>query len=460
MDFGCSSGRVLRHFLTESREQGWKLTGVDVSARRIEWLRRNFPSEFQVYTGSILPVLPFESNSFDVIYGLSVFTHMKFLWDMWILELRRVLKPGGLLIQSIHTESAWTFFAQHSHEDWARAALGPMIIDQKQLPCDFVYYGNIGESQVFWTQKIAQEFWSRYLSDVKVYPPPKKYSYQDWIIGRKADNRRHTGPSSLNETVETTVNGANAVSSSEPVTSAVRTLRVREGDLRPPAIFKVEQDFSQYGEQKIILDFFSRVTSQFSRYCVDVGAYDGVIGSNSRALFLNGWGGAVVEPDPKTFARLRALYADRADITCVRRALSDQYRENVIMNFARGPANTAEEDKWKYAQVSTLHDYFAASYEKNFGYIYEPATVTTDTLTNVLREVGAPTDLGFLTIDCEGEDLKIIKELEFESFRPRLICVEADDNSRNLYSAVIEPKGYALLSYTVANAFFALKDHS
>jgi hypothetical protein len=68
--------------------------------------------------------------------------------------------------------------------------------------------------------------------------------------------------------------------------------------------------------------------------------------------------------------------------------------------------------------------------------------------------------LGFLTIDCEGEDLKIIKELEFESFRPRLICVEADDNSRNLYSAVIEPKGYALLSYTVANAFFALKDHS
>jgi FkbM family methyltransferase len=378
---------------------------------------------------------------------------------MWILELRRVLKPGGVLIQSIHTEGAWSFFAQHSHEDWARGALGPMIIDQKQLPYDFVYYGNIGESQVFWKQKIAQEFWSRYLSDVKIYPPPERYSYQDWIIGRKADDSRHTDPARLNGTVETKVNFGDAGLSSQPVQSGISS-PAASAVRRERAIFKVERDFSQYGEQKIILDFFSRVTSQFSTYCVDIGAYDGVVGSNSRALFLNGWGGAVVEPDPKTFARLQALYADRTDITCVRKALSDQYRENVVMKFARGPANTAEEDKWKYAQVSTLHDYFAASYEKNFGYVYEPATVTTDTLNNVLRHVGAPRDLGFLTIDCEGEDLKIIKELDFDSFRPLLICVEADDNSRNLYSAVIEPNGYVLLSYTVANAFFALKNHS
>jgi ubiquinone/menaquinone biosynthesis C-methylase UbiE len=128
MDFGCSSGRVLRHFLPEMREHGWKLIGVDVSARRIEWMRRNFPPDFQVYTGSILPILPFESNSVDVIYGLSVFTHMKFLWDMWLLELRRVLKPGGLLIQTVHTENAWNFFAQHGHLDWARSALGQWLL--------------------------------------------------------------------------------------------------------------------------------------------------------------------------------------------------------------------------------------------------------------------------------------------------------------------------------------------
>ena len=126
MDFGCSSGRVLRHFVPEMKEHGWKVSGVDVSARRIEWMRRNFPPEFQVYTGMALPHLPFESNSFDVIYGLSVFTHLKYLWDPWLLELRRVLKPGGLLIQTIHTENAWAFFHKHGQEDWARNALGPL----------------------------------------------------------------------------------------------------------------------------------------------------------------------------------------------------------------------------------------------------------------------------------------------------------------------------------------------
>jgi len=185
MDFGCSSGRVLRHFRSEIQKYGWRLTGVDVSARRIEWLRRYFPPEFQVYTGTVLPILPFESNSFDAIYGVSVFTHIKFLWDMWLLELRRVLKPGGVLIQSIHTEHAWDFFARHGNEDWARDALGQMIVDNKLMPADFVYYGDIDKNQVFWKKEIAVAFWSRYFRDVQIYPPPERYSYQDWVVARK-----------------------------------------------------------------------------------------------------------------------------------------------------------------------------------------------------------------------------------------------------------------------------------
>lgn len=185
MDFGCSSGRVLRHFYADAGPRNWKLTGVDVSARRIEWMRRNFPQEIQVYTGSALPILPFESNSFDVIYGMSVFTHIKYLWDTWLLELRRVLKPGGMLIQSIHTEHAWRFFAEHRKEPWARAALGPMIIHHAELPEDFVYFGDLEKNQVFWKKDIAVEFWGRYLRDVRVLPPPERYSYQSWIIGQK-----------------------------------------------------------------------------------------------------------------------------------------------------------------------------------------------------------------------------------------------------------------------------------
>ena len=185
MDFGCSSGRILRHFYTEGKHQHWKLTGVDVSARRIEWMRRHFPQDIQVYTGSFLPSMPFESNSFDVIYGMSVFTHIKYLWDFWLLELRRILKPGGMLIQSIHTEHAWKYFVEHSNEAWARDSLGSMIVDHPEMPADFVYYGNLDKNQVFWRKNIAMSFWGRYFRDVKVFAPPERYSYQNWVVALK-----------------------------------------------------------------------------------------------------------------------------------------------------------------------------------------------------------------------------------------------------------------------------------
>ncbi|MCI0723371.1 MAG: FkbM family methyltransferase [Acidobacteria bacterium] len=222
--------------------------------------------------------------------------------------------------------------------------------------------------------------------------------------------------------------------------------------------FNVDRDFSQYDEQRIILDFFSHCRRGFNEYCVDAGAYDGIVGSNSRALFLNGWRGVVIEPNPRVFARLRALYANRPDIACMQTALSDRRQEKVAMKFSTGPAGTTEEDKWKYAQVSTLHDAFAASYERDFGYVYETSTVSTDTLTNVLQQARAPKDIGFLCIDCEGEDLKIVRELDLENFRPLLFCVEADDNSRRLFAEIIEPHGYVLHAYTVANAFFRARD--
>ncbi|MGH2449391.1 MAG: class I SAM-dependent methyltransferase [Chloroflexota bacterium] len=185
MDFGCSSGRILRHFYPDMKTNQWRVTGVDVSARRIEWMRRNFPREFQVYTGSVLPVVPFEDNTFDVIYGMSVFTHIKYLWDLWLLELRRVLRPGGVLIQSVHTEYAWDYFVDHANDPGVRDSLGPMIINHKQMPSEFVYYGDLDKNQVFWKKATVVEFWGRYFDDVKVYPPPERYSYQNWVVAKK-----------------------------------------------------------------------------------------------------------------------------------------------------------------------------------------------------------------------------------------------------------------------------------
>jgi hypothetical protein len=49
---------------------------------------------------------------------------------------------------------------------------------------DYLYYGDVSVSQVFWKKEIAREFWSRYLDVVDILPPPK-HSFQDWMICRK-----------------------------------------------------------------------------------------------------------------------------------------------------------------------------------------------------------------------------------------------------------------------------------
>src|SRR5205809_932972 len=51
-----------------------------------------------------LPHLPFEDNYFDLIYSGSVFTHISDLADAWLLELRRVLRPDGMLYITVHDD--------------------------------------------------------------------------------------------------------------------------------------------------------------------------------------------------------------------------------------------------------------------------------------------------------------------------------------------------------------------
>jgi SAM-dependent methyltransferase len=184
LDFGCSSGRVLRHFEAECKDRKWKLYGCDIQARAIQWIRQYLPKHFIVVNTSTLPHLPFEDRTFDFIYGISVFTHTKYQWDAWFMELKRVMKPGGLMVQTIHTENAWRFYAGHKQENWVRENHCARVYENSEMDVDFLYYGDACISQVFWKKRIAEAYWGRYFDVLEIRDPPE-YSFQDWGIGRK-----------------------------------------------------------------------------------------------------------------------------------------------------------------------------------------------------------------------------------------------------------------------------------
>ena len=101
LDFGCGCGRVTRWW----SDFDGRVSGSDVSAPAIEWCRANLPfARFE--QNALAPPLVFEDESFDLVYALSVFTHLTAdLQTAWRDELRRVLRPGGLLLLTTHGRS-------------------------------------------------------------------------------------------------------------------------------------------------------------------------------------------------------------------------------------------------------------------------------------------------------------------------------------------------------------------
>ncbi len=102
LDFGCASGRIIRHLVNFS--ETCEIWGTDISGDCISWCQQNLSPPFHFFMATTHPHLPFEDGYFDLIYAGSVFTHIDDLADAWFLELRRILKPGGLAYITIQEQ--------------------------------------------------------------------------------------------------------------------------------------------------------------------------------------------------------------------------------------------------------------------------------------------------------------------------------------------------------------------
>jgi len=97
IDVGCGIG--LGH--AEISESVGELNGVDVSTESIEIAKSNNPKAYyETYDGE---KLPFENNTFDCAYAICVLHHVpKDKRQLFVDEMNRVLKPGGLMIVIEH----------------------------------------------------------------------------------------------------------------------------------------------------------------------------------------------------------------------------------------------------------------------------------------------------------------------------------------------------------------------
>ena len=99
LDFGCGAGRVLRHFAPETDR--CEFHGCDIDESAIAWAGKHLSPPFNLFLSGEMTPLERPSASFDLIWATSVFTHLPHeTWSSWMLELHRLLRPGGILVAS------------------------------------------------------------------------------------------------------------------------------------------------------------------------------------------------------------------------------------------------------------------------------------------------------------------------------------------------------------------------
>jgi SAM-dependent methyltransferase len=106
LDFGCSSGRVLRVLAAAFPDVHW--LGCDPNAEAIAWAQATFP-QLECFVSANEPPLPLSDAALDLVYAISIWSHFApELGRRWFEEMRRVIRPGGHLVFTTH---GWTSLA-------------------------------------------------------------------------------------------------------------------------------------------------------------------------------------------------------------------------------------------------------------------------------------------------------------------------------------------------------------
>jgi SAM-dependent methyltransferase len=98
LDWGAGAGRLVRHFVDEAT-QG-RVIAADIDEPSIEWIREHL-APVEALLVDEKPGIDLGDASVDLVSGFSVMTHVADHWAGWLLEIRRILKPGGLALLSV-----------------------------------------------------------------------------------------------------------------------------------------------------------------------------------------------------------------------------------------------------------------------------------------------------------------------------------------------------------------------
>lgn len=187
--------------------------------------------------------------------------------------------------------------------------------------------------------------------------------------------------------------------------------------------------YSQAGQDQWVLEM---TKNKKSGYFVDLGAYDGVNYSNTFYLEKNlGWNGICVEADPLNYKELTR----NRNCVC----------ENVAVNDYTGFVNFSSSDMGgKIVNNSDI-------------------VITCDLLENILIRNQSPEFIDYLSIDIEGNEIKVLEKFPFNRWKFGLITVEHNlycegDYNKIRIMEILTNNGYRVERENVSHEGYPFED--
>jgi len=203
--------------------------------------------------------------------------------------------------------------------------------------------------------------------------------------------------------------------------------------------------YSQYGEDDLIDKYLD--ISKPGLY-IDIGAGDPIELSNTYKLYEKGWKGLLVEPSDIFISRL------------LRKREKDKLYPGAILDY-NGKVQLAfhkdmgvVEKSWLFYKYKTK---LLEEHPKDSEFfIQDIDCITFDKLLEKFPEF---IDAQFLSVDVEGTEGLVFKGLDFNKFKPKLLCIEWTMHSKDERSSfepyVLEYYNYA--EQTTGNILYVRK---
>ena len=174
-----------------------------------------------------------------------------------------------------------------------------------------------------------------------------------------------------------------------------------------PKIFFPKKNYSMFGEDKFITNYFKKKTSGFY---IDVGCYHPLDGNNTHLLHKKGWSGINIDINFYSISLFNFL---RKKDTNIHSGISHK-KDSLIMYYRK-----------EINMLNTLDSKIAKIRFKNG---YKKKKVSVNTLNFFIKKnYKKLKKIDFLNIDVEGSERSVLRSLDFNHYKPQLICIEIHD---------------------------------